>query len=180
MKDFAVKDYSALADVLFNDALRSKSSVAVLFYDEAIEIIKSLVSNPRVVINSINIDPPDWDNYDKEYLICIDSTLELFVEPAWRDSSEYNSAGYIIVGGDNMYIDSNANHEIIKKSDCLECYIIKEISDDSIYSYYNNRLKCESANKSKEESKSDLEMEITFDSDHRNPIGFFESYLFLL
>lgn len=143
MKDFEIKDYSALAEVLLEDVRRNKKSTAILFYDEAIEVIKALASKPNITLTSINIDPPDWGNYTKEYMIDIGDGYELFVEPAWRDKSEYNEAGYVNVDAECVYIDSRADEKIFDKLYYRELYTIKNTSDNDVYTYWPNSLKCE-------------------------------------
>ena len=97
---------------------------AVVFYEDAMSLLKSFGCINETKFSSMEIENPEWDGYVKEYYVCVDEDLEVSVEPAWRDKGKYNEACYVGVGDDCVVlVHSNANSkilEVLKECDCVE------------------------------------------------------------
>lgn len=111
-------DYTGLVDEMLEKIEESPKTivVAVLFYKNAMDVIKELLCRDGVVASAINIEPEEYDGYGKEYLITL--TQEDFaVEKLWHDGNEYHKAGYLGYDADYIFIDADANSKAIKAID---------------------------------------------------------------
>ena len=115
MERLYIDDFDALANIMHEKALQRKTTYAVLFYDEAIELIRELMVYCDVDVNSIDIAAGDFNGYFKEYVVSLSSDMMLDVEPAWHGANEYVSEGYLWIGSaDTIYIDGDASSSILK------------------------------------------------------------------
>ena len=179
MKKNTIKDIGLLANLMYENARTGKNVTAILFYKEAISLIKELLSYDSIIPEAFEIAPEDWDNYDREYYVQLGNNMTLAIERSYRDK-------YIWTFNDITYIDKNASSDVIKMYDHdvtfldfnieinNKCSFGDEIKkdDEDDFTYDKEKLDklITSANIEKDE-KGDLK-EITFD------LNLFLDYLF--
>ena len=112
-----------LAEYMFKSAVNGKYVVAALFYEEAIELVKSLLQYDEVVASALELTPSDYDGYADEYYISMDDDLELCVEPAMLTDR------YLYTGADLLIAGCDVNAEILHNNDFKD-YRIACIGDD--------------------------------------------------
>lgn len=54
-------------------------------YENVRQVAKMICSLPDVCIASINIDPPDWEGYDKAYILTYDVDNAIWCQRAYFD-----------------------------------------------------------------------------------------------
>ena len=89
-------DFDAFMQDIIDIYLENEGFSVLCDYDLACKIIKKFLSfDNKTKINSISLDPPEWDGYGEEFVV---STFEneLFCERARRDDKP------IIVGDESI------------------------------------------------------------------------------
>lgn len=127
MEKRTFEDVYDLAEEMFSDAVTGKNSYAVLFYEEAVGLIRALLDYDEVSVSYIDISEETYNGYNKEYYIILSNDLTLGIEKAWQDKTEYHEAGFLYFEADKLYIDGSANYAIVKQqgnTDC-DCYEIE-------------------------------------------------------
>lgn len=118
-----IENYDDLADIMVKDAERGKISYAILFYDEAIELMRSIMDYEDISVNSIEAGCCEFNGYGKEYIVSLTDELLLDVEPAWREANEYVGAGYVSIEFvDAVYVDREVNSAVLSNVDSNVCY----------------------------------------------------------
>ena len=106
--------------ILSNDKYREVNIVAK--YEIAREVIGYLAGANKLV--NLDIAQPDFNGYDKEYVITVTTEGEIWAEPMWReayyiDGKLMREAGYIHVGLDEVdgnsivYIHNDCSSKVI-------------------------------------------------------------------
>ena len=123
-----------LADMMYEDASDGKTVYAVLFYEQAIDLMKSILDYGDVDLCDIEIAPGDVNGYYHEYYVVVDSEMVMHVQPAWHERNEYSCEGYYDFDADIVYIDGEASSSILRSQDMNNCYkIVWEEDDDDCY-----------------------------------------------
>lgn len=134
MNTIKFNDYDAFAMRMVNDAMNGKWTTAVLFFDDAAELVKSIIrAENDVVIDGINLNSEMSTGYDREYLVSFDENFVLSVEPLWHEDNEYHKAGYLIFDADVCYVDGDAHNaaiECVDRDACYEVFIDGKIESD--------------------------------------------------
>ena len=134
-------DYIDMAEYMYDEASDDVYIVAVLYYNDAIQLLRELLSFDDVEISALEIEPPFYNGYDREYFISIDEYKTLSVEPAYVGGRYLNTdADKLLLGGDvhaNAMADSPIEncYEILVDEDCdcgCEC---SDCKSDSIYEF---------------------------------------------
>lgn len=126
MKRKVFKTYKSLADTMVSEAQHGNYIVAVLFYDDAKELMRELLKRNEVDFESINIEPEYYGGYAKEYYVSIAEDMIACVEPAICNGD------YLSADADITLIDGEASSRIIKdipEKKCVEIYIGEYIDD---------------------------------------------------
>lgn len=112
-------DYMELACYMVDNADDGKAVTAVLFYDDAKELLKELACYEETEIGSIDLHEPEWNGYDKEFYITLDDNLTIWVEEAYHEIEETGFKGYFRFGFENSIalIDGNASSLIVKAAE---------------------------------------------------------------
>lgn len=124
------EDYEELSDYMIDKAQDGIYTVAVLFYDDALGLLRELMRYDDVDIEALEIKPEEYDGYDKEYYVSIADDMVASVEPA------YVGGRYLDADADLTLIDGDANSAIIRnipENKCHEIYI--GISEDEMEGY---------------------------------------------
>lgn len=118
MKKIKLDNIEELAEIMHEDAHDDNCVTAILFYDEAIELMRELLCYDCVIPEAFEIMPKDWDGYDKEYFVQLSDDMMLAVEPACHDGI------YYACGADYFYVDSNADSKVLDRIDSA-CFLIE-------------------------------------------------------
>ena len=122
--------HADLAECMFELVEETKDIVcAVVFYDDAKQLLKELGYIEETVFANINLEDPEWNGYNKEYYITIDKDYEISVEPAWHEKSEWRDACYFKMCDGIVLVHSDANSKILEAIKDCECYEFS-IDDD--------------------------------------------------
>lgn len=114
------KDYEKISNYMINKARNGFYTVAVLYYYDAIDLLRKLMCCDDVKIESLDIQPAEYKGYDKEYYVSIADDMVVSVEPAFVGGK------YLSTEADLILIYGYANSAIIKdvpKNKCQEIYI---------------------------------------------------------
>lgn len=117
-----------LANYMYDKASHGCYTVAVLFHDDAMRLIRELLKNDEIHAESISIESEAYNGYDKEYYVSLADDKVACVEPAYRWEK------YLSTDADLTLIDENASSAIIKGIDpdkCLELYREKDSSESN-------------------------------------------------
>ena len=134
MNTIRFNDYDAFAMRMVNDVMSGKWTTAVLFFDDAAELVKAIIRAEKdVIINGIDLNPEIMTGYNREYLVSFDEEFVLSVEPLWHEDNEYHKAGYLSFDADVCYVDGNAHNSAIEYADreaCYEVFVDGKIESD--------------------------------------------------
>lgn len=83
---------------------------AVLPYYNAVWLVRELMLYKNVGVDYLDWHMPDYTNYEGCYYVTLDDEEYLSIEPCYRDDH------FILCGGDVMYIDSEAESEIMREN----------------------------------------------------------------
>ena len=119
MKRIYFGDISNLAAFMINEVDKNHSVSAVFHYQDACELLRELLKYDDVKPNFIQLEPEDWDGYDKEYSVDLNDfgTLELSVEPVYDRKKER----YLYYYCDCLILGSDVNSTITKFNDAESC-----------------------------------------------------------
>ena len=120
MKRDVFGTYEELSDYMIDKAQNGVYTVAVLFHDDAIELLRQFMRYDDTEVSILDIEPVDLDGYDKEYYVSIADDMMISVEPAYSDGK------YLSTDADLTLIDGDASSAIIVNlpdSKCREIYI---------------------------------------------------------
>lgn len=120
MKRSFFKNYEELSDYMIDKAQDGLYTVAVLFYNDAINLLRELMRCDDVEIEALDIKPEEYNRYSKEYYVSMADDMIVSVEPA------YVCGRYLDAEADLILIDGDASSAIIKNlhdDKCCEIYI---------------------------------------------------------
>lgn len=135
-KDF-FDNHEELCDYMIDRAQDGFYTVAVLFYKDAIALIRELMMFDDIDVEALDIRPPEYSGYDKEYYVSLADDLILSVEPVFVDNR------YLDAEADLTLVDGNASSVILKhihENKCHEIYIGENY--DSFYECTDDCKKC--------------------------------------
>ena len=160
------KNVSELAETMIEDDTKCYRTAVLPFYN-AIWLVRELMLYEDVGVDYLDWYMPEYNDYDGHYYVTLDDDNYLSIEPCYKNGK------FIMCGGDIMYIDGDAEAEILRKNaDQFEemyeiCFtdeyngseddFINDLEDD------NAEDSCECAQCSYDECK-DVELEFCIDS----------------
>lgn len=124
------ENYEELSEYMVDKAQDGLYTVAVLFYDDALGLLRELMRYDDLEVEALDIEPEEYCGYAKEYYVSLADDMVVSVEPA------YVSGRYLDTEADITLIDGGANSAIIKnlpENKCHEIYIgitEEEMEDD--------------------------------------------------
>lgn len=124
------EDYEELGSYMIDKAQDGFYTVAVLFYYDALSLLRELMRYNDVEVEALDIKPGEYDGYDKEYYVSLADDMVVSVEPA------YVSDRYLNAEADLTLIDGKASSAIIKdlnENKYYEIYI--GVSDNEMEGY---------------------------------------------
>lgn len=133
-----VKVNSALevAINMLEEASEGKYVYSVLFYEEAVAVMRVLLNDNDIDIFTVDICDPECNGYEKEYYLTLDPEMVLSCEPAWHEKNEYHDAGYLKFDADVIYIDGEAKSKILECCDSDAEVTELDLSDCQLYPAY--------------------------------------------
>lgn len=123
-----------LAEYMVNKALEGNFVYAVLFYDDAKQLLKELSFFEETEYESVELEAPEYSGYEKEYYIILDDEFNIGVEKAFHEENEWHEAGYYKFGDDDVValIDGYANSQILKAAEGAYCMEMEIDADADI------------------------------------------------
>ena len=128
MKVLSFLSHDDLAEFMIEMALdEGKTSYAILFYEDARQLLKELSGYDETEIDNVELSEPIYKGYSKEFYVILDKELHVSVEEAWHDDNEYHKGGYYRFGDKDIIalIDSAANSKILSAAEDSDCYEIE-------------------------------------------------------
>ena len=123
-------NHKELSDYMIDKAQDGLYTVAVLFYDDALCLLRKLMRYDNVEIEALDIKPEEYDGYSKEYYVSLTDDMVASVEPA------YVGSRYLNAEADLTLIDGDANSAIIKNLPKNKCHeICVGITEDEMGNY---------------------------------------------
>lgn len=134
MKKVTFNRYEEIVEQMLDIASEGEVVYTICFLDDAIGIMRQLLSHDETTIGGINIAQEEYAGYDKEYFVSIDGDYIVDVEPAWHEDNEYHKAGYLGFDAEKVFVVGDANSAVIKCIDKDKCTEIEfDFSDDDIF-----------------------------------------------
>lgn len=160
------KNVSALAETMIEDDTKCYRTAVLPFYN-AIWLVRELMLYEDVGVDYLDWYMPEYNDYEGHYYVTLDDDNYLSIEPCYKNGK------FIMCGGDIMYIDGEAEAEILRKNadQFDEMYEIcftdeyNEPEDDFINNLEDDNVEdsCECGQRSYDECK-DVELEFCIDS----------------
>ena len=132
MKTKTYNSYDDISVDLLDVALDGQMACAVMKYDNAVKLLKSLLTFTDTATEIINIEPPEWDNYFDEYLISVDK----------RDDGvciccekEVVNGTYLGFDASLLIIASDCHYGIVYKNELPEHCVIEAIISEEADEY---------------------------------------------
>lgn len=118
MKRLVIEDLSEIAELMYCSIINgeNKDVMFVGFYEDAITVLKNLFMIDEPIPYYIDIKDTDWDNYDKEYYVTLDSNMNVWCEKAY----DYDNKRYLITETNCLFVADDCNSAILKKIGCDE------------------------------------------------------------
>lgn len=120
-------NHKELCEYMIDKAQDEMYSVAVLFYDDAIKLIREIMMYDDIEVEALEIKPYEYDCYDKEYYVSLADDMIVSVEPAFAGGR------YLDAEADLTLIDGNANSAILKHLQGNKCHEIYIGEDEDTY-----------------------------------------------
>lgn len=129
MKTLHDMDIYDIAEMAVEEAKDGKTACAALYYDHACALVKELLGYDSVRIASVELESPEFDNYDDEYLVtvCDDDgdNIDVYCEKLKTGGEK----GYLQFDADLLLLESDA-HYAITESNCQPGAITYEVELD--------------------------------------------------
>lgn len=108
MKAEYFRNHEKLSDYMIKQAENGFYTVAALFYDDAMKLVRELLRYDDVVVEALEILPEEYNGYDKEYYVSVTEDLIVSAEPAYRDGK------YLYADGEITLLEGSISSEILK------------------------------------------------------------------
>lgn len=112
---------STVAKLMYELSCRCRTVYTIVFYEDAVAILKELCKYEDVDINSVEMVSPMFNGYHSEYVVVLTDDCTLFVEPAMDKSQKV----YKTYESDVVLVDGNASYHTIADRPYDKCYIIE-------------------------------------------------------
>lgn len=120
MERIAFAQIGDLAEYMINRVEDKEYIVAALFFDDAVELMRSLLLYEGVQVGTIEISNFEYDGYTDEYYVSLMDDYTLCVERALSNEKYLGTdAALLLLDGDVKYAIVEAN----ERSECVEIVI---------------------------------------------------------
>lgn len=166
MKNKVFEDFDMLAEYMIDYADEGKVISAVLFYDEAIELMRELLVYEEVEPVLLDISDPKFNGYEQEYYITLTSDYQLCIENAFANGVYLtHEADVVLFDGDvndKVYQACNSDEfdeiNVCEDDICEHC----ELKDCCSQSPYNKDVELEDDEDDVDDSRIDMSAYIIF------------------
>lgn len=120
MDQLFVNSTANIAEYMLENASYGKNVTAALFFNDAINLVRELVTYKEVEVEYLEIMVPDYGGYSKEYYVTLSNDNVLSVEQAYRNGI------YLNTESDLLLIHEDASSRIIgdnARTKCMELCI---------------------------------------------------------
>lgn len=125
MDKYTFENHGDLSGYMADMAQDGYSTIAVLFYDDAIKLMRELMYYEDISVDAIDIQPYPHKGYDREYYVTLADDLVLSVEPAYYDDR------YLMTDADIILVSGKAHSSILKVLDNKKCRELEiDLSED--------------------------------------------------
>lgn len=124
MEQLTFNDVTELAEYMIDQVADKHFVTAALFFDDAKELMRSLLMYDDIEIGTIEISDFEYSGYTDEYYVSLLDDHTLSVEMAFKDNR------YLATDAEVLLIDGDAKYEIVRRNDFSECFEI-QIDDDA-------------------------------------------------
>ena len=116
MKKIVVEDLCEIAELMYCGISEGNHSNITFagHYEDAIELLKHLLIFDDALPYNISVEPVEWNDYDKEYFVTLDSDMDGWCTPAY----DCKNNSYIVCCTDCFYIADDCNSALLKKVYC--------------------------------------------------------------
>ena len=120
MERIAFAQIGDLAEYMINRVEDKEYIVAALFFDDAVELMRSLLLYDGVQVGTIEVSNFEYDGYKDEYYVSLMDDYTLCVERALSNEKYLGTdAALLLLDGDVKYAIVEAN----ERSECIEIVI---------------------------------------------------------
>ena len=135
-KRLKIDNFYTLASIMHKNADGNKSIYALCNYEDAVELMRTLLLYRDVTVGSIKIAQFEYNGYGKEYFVELNGNT-LDVEPAWHEKNEYRDAGYLWYEPDLILVCGDVHSSLLKDQDPSICYEIVWMDEEWHNGDYN-------------------------------------------
>lgn len=116
MKRFKIEDLFEVADAMYSDIVDNRLEEVEFIgcYDDISTVLKNLLMFDETSPCFINMVDPEYDDYEKEYSIILDSNMNIWCEKAYIDDV------YPIVISEKVYVADDCNPELLENIETCE------------------------------------------------------------
>lgn len=163
MDKIIFNSHDDLAEYMLSRADLGDDVHAILFFEDAAELIRALLAYDDTSVHSIEICEPSFNGYRKEYCVTLDTDFVVYVQPAWHEEGETYDAGYYDIEESYVLLDGDVNSKIMRSLSHCECFEI-EINEDAYNGALNDIADCALENaaiiKDEDDNPTDIDIEI--------------------
>ena len=126
-KELIIDDIEELVSTIMSDVDNIEIGYRIIAkYEEASAIVKELLQYEETSAYYLEIWN-DWDGYDKEFLITVDSSLAILCEPLYQDGD------YLSYDSDKVFIMDGCSQKSV--ADCEDNIVTVGMYSDSMDGY---------------------------------------------
>lgn len=118
-------DYKKLGNLMHDTADLGCVICCVLSYEQAFDLFRELSIYDDIQLGSIHLQNEDYNGYDREYYVTLDSDMVLDIAPAWHKGDETHSDSYAYNEADTYLFDSDAHASVMAQYQDKECYELR-------------------------------------------------------
>lgn len=127
MERIFIEDMSEIAAIMHGKILDGYEDVDFIGkYEDAVWLIKELLKLFPVSAYQIQINPVEWDGYDREYLVSLDAEMNLWCQKAYQEKYER----YVDLPADCTFVADDCNSSVLEAIECDEVYEVGFDLDD--------------------------------------------------
>ena len=113
MKRFKIENLSEVADAMYSDIVDNDLNEVefIGFYEDVSTVLKNLLIFDETIPCFIKMVDPEYDDYEKEYSIILDSDMNIWCEKEYKDDN------YLFVTSEKVYVADDCNPELLDSID---------------------------------------------------------------
>ena len=124
MDRIVIENIANIAEIMYEDISHYQAAEEEIYdanfigyYDDVIRVIKALLKYDDTFIHQVCIEPAEWDGYDKEYLVTLDTELGIWCEKCQRQNGKY-----LELDGGLILVADDCNSAVLKGIDSEDVY----------------------------------------------------------